>query len=95
VRSKRGIGGWYFGWNIVAGAALATLLTVGMRMCIGPFFLPIAEDMGLSRSALSAIIAVGMLCYGLGMPLAGHLVVTRGTRFVLLLGAAMVLVALA
>jgi MFS family permease len=95
VRSKRGIGGWYFGWNIVAGAALATLLTVGMRMCIGPFFLPIAEDMGLSRSALSAIIAVGMLCYGLGMPLAGHLVVTRGTRFVLLLGSAMVLVALA
>jgi MFS family permease len=94
VKPHRESGGWYFGWNVVAGAAIATLLTVGLRMCIGPFFLPIADDMGLSRSVLSGIIAVGMLCYGLGMPLAGHLVVTRGTRFVLLLGTAMVLVAI-
>jgi len=89
------IGGWYFGWNIVAGAAIATLLTVGMRMCIGPFFLPIARDMALSRSLLSAIVAVGMLCYGIGMPLAGHLVGRRGTRFVLLLGTSMVIFAMA
>jgi len=89
------IGGWYFGWNIVAGAAIATLLTVGMRMCIGPFFLPIARDMALSRSLLSAIVAIGMLCYGIGMPLAGHLVGTRGTRFTLLLGTGTVIVATA
>src|SRR5665647_754781 len=69
-------------------------MTAGMRMGIGPFFLPIAHDLGLSRSLLAAIIAVGMLCYGVGMPLAGHLVGTRGTRFVLLLGAVMVVVAL-
>ena len=85
---------WYFGWNIVAAAAIVTLLTVGMRMGIGPFFLPIAQDLGFSRSLLAAIVAVGMLCYGIGMPLAGHLVGTRGTRFVLLLGAAMVVVAI-
>ena len=95
MSSDRSIGGWYFGWNIVAGAAIATLLTVGMRMCIGPFFLHIVRDMGLSRSVLSAIVAVGMLCYGIGMPLAGHLVGTRGTRFVLLLGTSMVIVAIA
>ncbi len=89
------MGGWYFGWNIVAAAAIVTLMTAGMRMGIGPFFLPIAHDLGLSRSLLAAIIAVGMLCYGIGMPLAGHLVGTRGTRVVLLLGAAMVVVALA
>lgn len=93
MRSDRLIGGWYFGWNIVAGAAIVTLLTVGLRMCIGPFFLPIATDMGLSRSLLSAIVATGMLCYGIGMPLAGHLVGTRGTRFVLLLGTGMVIFA--
>ncbi|MBI2317380.1 MAG: MFS transporter, partial [Betaproteobacteria bacterium] len=95
MSSDRSIGGWYFGWNIVAGAAIATLLTVGMRMCIGPFFLPIAGDMGLSRSLLSAIVAVGMLCYGISMPLAGHLVGTRGTRFVLSLGTGMVILAIA
>lgn len=94
MSSDRSTGGWYFGWNIVAAATIASLLTVGMRMCIGPFFLPIAGDMGLSRSLLSAIIALGMLCYGIGMPLAGHLVGTRGTRFVLSVGTCMVITAL-
>lgn len=82
---------WYFGWNIVAAAALLTLLTVGMRMGIGPFFLPIAQDLGFSRSALAGIIAIGMLCYGLGMPLAGYLVDRLGTRFVILTGTAIVI----
>jgi MFS family permease len=83
---------WYFGWNIVAAASLVTLLTVGMRMGIGPFFLPLVEDLGFSRSLLSGIVAIGMLVYGLAMPLAGYLVALRGTRFVLLAGTAMVAV---
>lgn len=87
------VGSWYFGWNIVAGASLLTLLTVGMRMGIGPFFLPIAEDLGFSRSLLAGIVAIGMLCYGLAMPLGGYLVARRGTRFVLLLGVAIVVAA--
>ena len=82
--------GWYFGWNIVAAATLLTLLTVGMRMGVGPFFLPMAQDLGFSRSLLSGIVAIGMLCYGLGMPVAGMLVARRDTRFVLLLGTAIV-----
>lgn len=85
------IGRWYFGWNIVAAATLLTLLTVGMRMSIGPFFLPIARDLGFSRSELAGIVSIGMLCYGVGMPLAGHLVGRHGTRFVLLLGTAIVI----
>jgi MFS family permease len=86
-------GRWYFGWNIVAAASLLTLVSVGMRLGIGPFFLPIAADLGFSRSLLAGIVAVGMLCYGLGMPLAGYLVPRRGTRFVVLLGTALVVVA--
>jgi MFS family permease len=81
---------WYFGWNIVAAAALLTLLSTGMRLGIGPFFLPIAHDLGFSRSLLSGIVAVGMLCYGLAMPLAGHLIARFGTRPVLLTGAVIV-----
>ena len=88
--SKRSAGSWYFGWNIVAAASLLTLLTVGMRMGIGPFFLPMAADLGFSRSLLASIVAIGMLCYGLGMPLAAHLVARYGTRFVLLAGTAIV-----
>jgi hypothetical protein len=70
--------GWYFGWNIVAVATVLTLLSTGMRLGIGPFFLPIAHDLGFSRSLLASIIAVGMLCYGLAMPLAGYLIARSG-----------------
>ena len=52
--------GWYFGWTIVAAATLLTLLTVGMRLGIGPFFLPMVNDLGFSRSLLASIVAVGM-----------------------------------
>jgi len=65
-----------------------------MRMGVGPFFLPIAQDLGFSRSLLSGIVAIGMLCYGLAMPLAGMLVARHGTRFVLLLGTAIVVVSI-
>ncbi|MDS1140583.1 MFS transporter [Pusillimonas sp. SM2304] len=89
--TRKPIGNWYFGWNIVAAAAILTMLTVGLRMGIGPFFLPIAHDLGFSRSVLAGIVAIGMLFYGIAMPLAGHLVAARGTRYVLLLGTALVL----
>jgi MFS family permease len=63
-------------------------------MGMGPFFLPMAQDLGFSRSLLAGIIAAGMLCYGLGMPLAAYLVNRYGTRFVLLLGTAIVVVSI-
>lgn len=87
-------GRWYFGWNIVAASSILTLLTVGLRMGIGPFFLPIAEDLGFSRSMLAAIIAVGMLFYGIGMPFVGQMVNSWGTRNVLLLGTVLILAAI-
>ncbi len=86
---------WYFGWNIVAASAALTLLSTGMRLGIGPFFLPIAHDLGFSRSLLASIVAVGMICYGLAMPLAGWLIARHGTRVVLLLGVAVIDVATA
>ncbi len=86
---------WYFGWNIVAAATLLTLLTAGMRLGIGPFFLPMSRDLGFSRSLLSSILGVGMLCYGLAMALAGYLVGRLGTRSVLLLGTAIVILSTA
>jgi MFS family permease len=81
---------WYFGWNIVAAATLLTLLTVGLRMSIGPFFVPMATSLGMSRSELASIVAIGMLFYGAGMPLAGYLAARYSTRFVLLAGTAIV-----
>ncbi|NUF48624.1 MFS transporter [Gilliamella sp. ESL0250] len=77
---------WYFGWNIVIAASFLTLLSSGLRMSMGVFFLPIANDLGFSRSVLSGIIAIGMLFSGIAMPIAGYLVGKYSTRFVLVLG---------
>ncbi len=94
MRSHRE-GRWYFGWNVVAAATLITLLTVGLRLGVGPFFIPLVQDLGISRGELGTIVAVGMLVYGLAAPLAGHLAQTRGARFTLLLGTAITVIALA
>ena len=84
---------WYFGWNIVAASAMLTLLSSGMRLSFGPFFLPMAHDLGFSRSLLATIVAVGMFTYGLAMPLAGHLIARFGTRAVVVTGNALVVAA--
>jgi MFS family permease len=86
---------WYFGWNIVAAAAFLTLLSSGMRLGFGPFFLPMAHDLGFSRSLLASIVAVGMLAYGLAMPVAGALIARFGTRPVLLIGNGLVVASVA
>ncbi|NUZ06443.1 MFS transporter [Piscinibacter koreensis] len=90
---ERPTGRWYFGWNIVAAATVLTLLTVGMRLGIGPLFLPMTQDLGFSRTLLAGIVAVGMFSYGIAMPVAGYLVGRIGTRPVLLSGAALVVIA--
>lgn len=86
--------GWYYGWTIVLSAALLTMITVGMRMSIGPFVIPMSEGLGISRSALSTVIAFGMLIYGVGMPVAGFCVNRLGTRKTLIIGAIIVAISL-
>ncbi|USK60738.1 MFS transporter [Peribacillus asahii] len=76
----------YYGWYIVLSASVIVLLTMGMRMGIGPFMEPVMVDLGLSRTDLSIIVAIGMIVYGIGMPLAGMLLKTFSTRFVMLTG---------
>src|SRR5699024_3019656 len=77
---------WYQGWNIVIAAAFISLLTAGIRMSVGPFFLPILEDFAISRTTLSIIVSVSMFTFGIGMPLAGYLERQFGPKTVLNLG---------
>ncbi|NYT63249.1 MFS transporter [Alcaligenaceae bacterium] len=90
MNSNHSRNGMYYGWTIVWSATVVTLLTVGMRLGAGPFFLPMTQDLGMSRSDLASIIAVGMLVYGLAMPLVGQLVASWGTKPVLLTGVVLV-----
>lgn len=84
------IKGLYFGWYIVIAASVIVLLTTGLRMGIGPFVNPIMDDLKLSRTEFSLIVSAGMIVYGIGMLLAGILLKAFHTRFVLLVGLAIV-----
>lgn len=79
-------GNIYYGWYIVLTSAIIVLLSMGMRMGIGPFVNPVMRDLGLSRTEISIIIAIGMLVYGIGMPIAGALLTWCSTRIILLIG---------
>ncbi|MEX3713196.1 MFS transporter [Cytobacillus horneckiae] len=79
-------GRFYYGWYIVFSASIIVLLSMGLRMGIGPFVNPMIFDLGLSRTEFSLILAVGMIVYGLGMPLAGYILKYYSTRFVLITG---------
>ncbi|MGV3464757.1 MAG: MFS transporter [Heyndrickxia sp.] len=76
----------YFGWYLVATAAIITLLTNGLRLGIGPFEKPILSDLSMTRTEFSLIVAIGMLVYGAGMPIAGWLLKRFNTRSILLAG---------
>lgn len=76
----------YYGWYIVLSATVIVLLSMGLRMGIGPFVEPVMADLDLSRTELSLIVAIGMIVYGIGMPIAGLLLNTRSTRFTILTG---------
>lgn len=83
VQKRQGI---YFGWYIVVVSMIITMLTVGLRLGIGPFVLPMMEDINVTRTFISMIISVSMIMYGVGMPIAGYLCGKYSTKFVLLLG---------
>ena len=76
----------YYGWYIVISATIIVLLSNGMRMGIGPFIEPVMDDLDLSRTELSIIVAIGMIVYGIGMPIAGLLLKNVNTRFMILTG---------
>lgn len=74
----------------MAVTTVLVLLSVGLRLAVGPFFLPMARDLGISRSLLSTVVAVAMLIYGVVMPGVGWLVARLGTRAVILAGTTLI-----
>lgn len=63
-------------------------------MGIGPFMNPIMDDLRLSRTEFSLIVSVGMIAYGVGMPVAGILLKAFNTRVLLLTGLAIVCISI-
>ncbi|SMB94384.1 MFS transporter [Deinococcus hopiensis] len=70
----------FLGWWVVGITVLALLIAAGARSAPGVFLLPMARDLGLSRSVLSLSVSLGLVMFGLAAPLSGWLMDRLGPR---------------
>ena len=79
--------GMYYGWYLVFGLGLATIVSFGVTQYLfGVLILPIQQETGWSRVQISGAYSAGFLVFGLlGLPV-GHLVDRHGGRFLMSLG---------
>lgn len=58
-------------WAVVAAGGVIAAISLGVRSTFGLFIDPIADTVGSGRAAISLVIAVQNLIWGLSQPLAG------------------------
>ncbi len=75
--------GIFYGWFILAAAFFALFVSSGARNGFGVFIIPMEEDLGWSRSSISAAIATGWLINGISQPFIGRLYDRLGGRTVI------------
>lgn len=86
----------FYGWIVVAAAAVIICIGVGSLFSLGVFLKPIEESMGWSRRSISTVALVNWIAMGAGSFVWGALSDRVGTRLVvgsggLLLGLGLVL----
>jgi MFS family permease len=78
----------FYGWWVVSASFVILLITVGVGLYVPPVFLvPLQEEFGWSRAAISAGGAIAALVIGGVSPLAGAWVDRYGARKVMTAGA--------
>jgi MFS family permease len=77
----------FYGWWVTLAFAAMVFISTGVRFTVGPFLKPIVAELGLDRASFSLAVAVGLLLFGLFIPLAGTLADRLGARPVLVAGA--------
>ncbi len=76
----------FYGWYVVAATILLLLVAAGVRSVPGIMLVPIMQDTGWERSAISLAISLGLVVFGLGSPFAGALIGRFGPRRVAVAG---------
>jgi predicted MFS family arabinose efflux permease len=74
----------FYGWVVVAVAAVVMLSTAGVRAAPGALLVQMEREPGWSTSALSFAAAIGLVVFGLAGPLSGRLMGRFGIRAVVL-----------
>jgi sugar phosphate permease len=76
----------HYGWYVVAATILLLLVAAGVRSVPGIMLVPIMQDTGWDRSAVSLAVSLGLVVFGLGSPFAGALIGRFGPRRVAVAG---------
>lgn len=87
-------GKFFYGWIVVAVTAVTLFVSAGLRSAPGVFILPLEQDMGWSRSAISFAVSIGLITLGIAGPLSGWLMDRYGPKRVALVGLALVVAAM-
>ena len=85
----------HYAWVIVAVTFLALLVPAGVRTVAGVLILPWEGEFGWDRAGISLAVAISLLTFGFGAPLAGSLIDRFGPRKVMVGGLAVIAVGLA
>src|SRR5256885_12139930 len=78
--------GFFYGWVVVAVGALMTCVAFGSMLSLAVFLQPISQDMGWSRSGVSAAATIDFLAMGLAAFFWGSLSDRFGARIAVLAG---------
>ncbi len=76
---------FFYGWVVVAVAAMVVIVTAGVRSAPGAFLLTMTEEPEWSTATVSFAAAIGLIAFGLSGPLSGWLMGRIGVRNVVLL----------
>ncbi len=80
---------YFYGWNIVGGAAGAMFASSALQgYGTGPFFVPMSDDLGWSRTEFILAITVGQFVMAGTSMYVGHLLDRHGPRPLMLIGTA-------
>jgi len=74
----------YHGWYVVVACMVTSMVIVGARNSLGVFVIPMSEDFGWSRGAVSLAASLSFLLNGLTQPLLGRMFDRLGGRRVIL-----------
>ena len=77
--------GLYYGWFVVATAMFIAAVTTGARNGFGVFVVPMSDEFGWSRTAISVAAGTGWLVNGITQPMLGHIFDRFNSRRVILI----------
>jgi sugar phosphate permease len=81
---------WHYAFVVAAVTFGVILVTAGVRAAPGALILPLQGEFGWSRGSISLAVAVSILAYGLGAPIAGGLIDRFGPRRLAVAGCALI-----